>query len=62
MRNLLFESWPEVFGSERLTGKLLNRMTHRVHILEANGDCYRLQDSRRRMKRNSAPARMNCKK
>ena len=38
----------EVMGSERLTGALLDRLTHRVHILEANGQSYRLQDSKRR--------------
>ena len=31
-----FESWVEIFGSERLTGALLDRLTHRVHILEAD--------------------------
>ena len=31
--NLPFEAWPEVCGSERLTGAILNRLTHRVHIL-----------------------------
>jgi DNA replication protein DnaC len=55
--NLPFESWPEIFGSERLTGALLDRLTHRVHILEANGESYRLQDSRRRLKRQSVPAK-----
>ena len=36
----------EVFGSERLTGALLDRLTHHVHILEMNGDSYRLKCSR----------------
>ncbi len=35
--NLPFEDWTEVFGSERLTGALLDRLTHRVHILESKG-------------------------
>jgi len=48
--NLPFESWPEVCGSERLTGAILDRLTHRVHILEANGESYRLRDSKRRLK------------
>jgi DNA replication protein DnaC len=48
--NLPFEKWTEVMGSERLTGALLDRLTHRVHILEANGESYRLQDSKRRKK------------
>ena len=46
--NLPFEQWIKVMGGERLTGALLDRLTHRVHILEANGQSYRLQDSKRR--------------
>jgi DNA replication protein DnaC len=49
--NLPFEQWTEVLGSERLTGALLDRLTHRVHILEANGASYRLTDAKRRLKR-----------
>jgi DNA replication protein DnaC len=49
--NLPFEQWTEVMGSERLTGALLDRLTHRVHILEANGQSYRLTDAKRRLKR-----------
>lgn len=47
--NLPFEQWPEVCGSERLTGAMLDRLTHRVHIIEANGPSYRLRDSQRRL-------------
>ena len=43
--NLPFDEWTEVFGSERLTGALLDRLTHHVHILEMNGDSYRLNQS-----------------
>jgi hypothetical protein len=46
--NLPFDEWTEVFGSERLTGALLDRLTHHVHILEMNGDSYRLKHSRRK--------------
>jgi DNA replication protein DnaC len=52
--NLLFEDWTSVFSSERLTGALLDRLTHHVHILEMNGDSYRLKQSkgkRRKMAR-----------
>ena len=45
--NLPFDEWTETFGSERLTGALLDRLTHHVHILEMNGDSYRLKQSRR---------------
>ncbi len=46
--NLPFDEWTEIFGSERLTGALLDRLTHHVHILEMNGDSYRLNQSRRK--------------
>jgi DNA replication protein DnaC len=46
--NLPFEQWTEVLGSERLTGALLDRLTHRVHILEMNGESYRFKDSLKR--------------
>ena len=48
--NLPFDEWTSVFGSERLTGALLDRLTHHVHILEMNGDSYRLASSRKRQK------------
>ena len=43
--NLPFDEWTSTFGSERLTGALLDRLTHHVHILEMNGDSYRLKHS-----------------
>jgi DNA replication protein DnaC len=51
--NLPFEQWTEVMGSERLTGAMLDRLTHRVHIIEANGESYRLKDAQRRRKKPS---------
>jgi len=47
--NLPFDEWTSMFGSERLTGALLDRLTHHVHILELNGDSYRLKVSRARL-------------
>jgi DNA replication protein DnaC len=49
--NLPFENWVEVLGSERLTGATLDRLTHRCHILECNGQSYRLADAKRRRRR-----------
>ena len=46
--NLPFDEWTSVFGAERLTGALLDRLTHHVHILELNGESYRLKASRTR--------------
>ena len=46
--NLPFDEWTGVFASERLTGALLDRLTHHIHILEMNGDSCRLKQSKRR--------------
>ena len=46
--NLPFDEWTETFGSERLTGALLDRLTHHVNILEMNGESYRLSQSKAR--------------
>ena len=46
--NLPFDEWTEIFGSERLTGALLDRITHHVHILEMNGESYRLKHSKKK--------------
>ena len=46
--NLPFQEWTSVFASERFTGALLDRITHHVHILEMNGESYRLKQSRSR--------------
>ena len=43
--NLEFGQWTEVFGDDRLTGALLDRMTHHCHILEMNADSYRFKQS-----------------
>jgi DNA replication protein DnaC len=44
-----------VFASERLTGALLDRLTHHVHILEMNGDSFRLRHSKRHIKNDQPP-------
>ena len=46
--NLPFAEWTDVLGSERLTGALLDRLTHHVHILEMNGDSFRLTTSKQK--------------
>ncbi len=46
--NLPFDEWTVTFGEERLTGALLDRLTHHVHILEMNGRSYRLAQSKAR--------------
>ena len=46
-----FDEWTSVFGSERLTGALLDRLTHHVHILEMNGE--RLATSKKTQRRQA---------
>jgi len=53
--NLPFDEWTGVFASERLTGALLDRLTHHVHILELNGDSYRLRHSQRHIRAEQQP-------
>ncbi len=53
--NLPFQECTEVLGSERLTGALLDQLIHFVHILEMNGESYRLKQ--RKHNRNPQPGR-----
>ena len=46
--SLPFDEWTETFGTERLRGALLDRLTHHVNILEMNGESYRLTRSQAR--------------
>ena len=57
--NLPFPEWTGVLGSERLTGALLDRLTHHVHILEMNGPSYRLQQSKARQNEHKARRQKN---
>ena len=41
--NLRFADWPQVFGDERLTAALLDRLTFKGHIVELIGESYRLR-------------------
>jgi DNA replication protein DnaC len=52
--NLPFDEWTSVFGNQRLTGALLDRLTHHVHILEMNGESYRLKQSKARRRKEPA--------
>ncbi len=48
--NLRFADWTQVFGEERLTAALLDRLTDRAHILEFVGESYRFRQRRQRDK------------
>ncbi|KHF37746.1 IS21-like element helper ATPase IstB [Halalkalibacter okhensis] len=43
--NLEFSEWTNVFGDEKMTAALLDRLTHRSHIHLLNGESYRFRQS-----------------
>ena len=43
--NLPFSEWGQIFQGERMTAALLDRLTHRCHIFEMNGESYRFRES-----------------
>jgi DNA replication protein DnaC len=51
--NLEFGEWTKVFGDEKLTSALLDRLTHRCEIFLMNGESYRFRESQRRLKKRS---------
>lgn len=53
-RHLPFDEWTETFGAERLTGALLDRLTHDASILEMNGESHRLANSTARKRQASS--------
>jgi DNA replication protein DnaC len=51
--NLAFSDWGQVFQGERMTAALLDRLTHRCHIFEMNGESYRFKESMKTKKRKA---------
>jgi DNA replication protein DnaC len=51
--NLAFSEWGQVFQGERMTAALLDRLTHRCHIFEMNGESYRFRESMKSKKRKA---------
>lgn len=45
--NLGFDRWEEIFGDPVLTAALVDRLTHKAHLVNMNGDSYRLKETKR---------------
>jgi DNA replication protein DnaC len=56
--NLPFGEWGQVFQGERMTAALLDRLTHRCHIFEVNGESYRFRESMK-AKKDKDPKKAN---
>jgi DNA replication protein DnaC len=54
--NLRFADWTQIFGDERLTAALLDRLTHKAHILEFAGESYRFRQRMQREAHEATPA------
>ncbi len=52
--NLPFSEWNQVFQGERMTAALLDRLTHRCHVFQMNGESYRFRESRKNGKRSKS--------
>jgi DNA replication protein DnaC len=52
--NLPFSEWGQIFQGERMTAALLDRLTHRCHIIEMNGESYRFRESMKAKKTRKA--------
>ncbi|UZO79989.1 IS21-like element helper ATPase IstB [Aquimarina sp. ERC-38] len=47
--NLGFERWEEIFGDPVLTAALVDRLTHKAHLINMNGESYRLKETKQMM-------------
>ncbi len=51
--NLGFGDWTQVFGAASLTAALLDRLTHKAHIISCHWDSYRLKESLKKRRKSS---------
>lgn len=49
--NLGFDRWEEIFGDAVLTAALVDRLTHKAHLVNMNGESYRLRETKEMMKK-----------
>lgn len=44
--NLTFDRWNEIFGDPVLTAALVDRLTHKAHLVNMNGESYRIKETK----------------
>ena len=49
--NLGFDRWEEIFGDPVLTAALVDRLTHKAHLVNMNGESYRLRETKEMIKK-----------
>jgi DNA replication protein DnaC len=49
--NLGFDRWEGIFGEPVLTAALVDRLTHKAHLVNMNGESYRLRETKEMMKK-----------
>ena len=45
--NLAFNQWSEIFGDPVLTAAMVDRLTHKAHIINMNGMSYRIKETKK---------------
>lgn len=58
--NLRFADWTQIFGDERMTAALLDRLTHKAHILEFVGESYRFRQRLRQAEQQNTENKMEA--
>lgn len=43
--NLSFDKWDEIFGDAVLTAALVDRLTHKAHLIDMSGESYRIKET-----------------
>ena len=49
--NLSFDRWKEIFGDPVLTAAMVDRLTHKAHIVNMNGKSFRVKETRQMMEK-----------
>ena len=58
--NLIFSEWAQVFCDANMTTALLDRLTHRCHILDTGNDSYRFTASATAAKNRKRDRTIDC--